>query len=56
MLQKIPPACQDNSLQRRTADSTLTNAVSQLFIDAYNETLSVAAMCVRNEDHSPENS
>jgi N-acetylneuraminic acid mutarotase len=46
----MSPACRDNSPQVRIADSSSRNAI-QLFLRVHNETLSVAVMCLGNEDH-----
>jgi hypothetical protein len=53
-LEKIPPACQYKKSRSQIADPSSTKRV-QLFIRSHNETLSVSAMRVNNEEFFREN-
>jgi hypothetical protein len=50
-LQKIPLACQNNSATSNRRFEFQKRR--HLFIRSHNETLTVAAICVRNPDRSP---
>jgi len=51
-VEELAPACQSNSPQARIGDSSSRNTVS-FSSRTHNQTLSVAAMRVRNPDRSP---
>jgi len=51
-LEKVRSACQDK--KATTANRCIEfQKRSQLFIGSHNETLSIAAMCIGDEDRSP---